>query len=123
MRAYSRMDAHFYVALGHALVIAPMLIYIGLAREKLPTSAYMGIGATGIGIFFYHAYKFYSRADYESGWINLIHVLLVAPLLMVIGWYGKQTSRRFFEMLLMLGFAALGYHGLNIVKTLSSQAE
>ena len=117
------MDAHFYVSLGHALVIAPVLIYIGLAREKLPASAYMGIGATGIGIFFYHAYKFYSRADYESGWINLIHVLLVAPLLMVIGYYGKQTSRRFFEMLLMLGFAALGYHGLNIVKTLSSQAE
>jgi len=123
MRAYSRMDAHFYVALAHALVIAPALIYIGLAREKLPASAYLGIGATGIGIFFYHAYKFYSRADYESGWINLIHVLLVAPLLMVIGWYGKQTSRRFFEMLLMLGFAALGYHGLTIVKTLSSQAE
>ena len=123
MRVYSRMDTHFYVALGHALVIAPVLIYIGLAREKLPQSAYMGIGATGIGIFFYHAYKFYSRADYESGWVNLIHILLVAPLLMVIGWYGKQTSRRFFEMLLMFGFGALGYHGLNVVKTLTNLEE
>ena len=123
MPPYNRMDAHFYVALGHALVIAPALIYIGLAREKLSQSAYMAIGATGIGIFFYHAYKFYSRADYESGWINLIHVLLVAPLLMVIGWYGKQTSRRFFEMLLMLGFAALGYHGLTVVKTLMNLEE
>lgn len=123
MRAYSRMDAHFYVSVGHALVIAPALIYIGLAREKLPASAYMGIGAMGIGIFFYHAYKFYSRPDYASGWVNLIHVLLVAPLLMVIGYYGQGTSRRFFEMLLMLGFAALGYHGLYIAKTLTSQAE
>jgi len=89
----------------------------------LPQSAYMAIGATGIGIFFYHAYKFYSRADYESGWVNLIHILLVAPLLMVIGWYGKQTSRRFFEMLLIFGFGALGYHGLNVVKTLANLTE
>ena len=117
------MDVHFYVALGHALVIAPGLIYIGLAREKLPQSAYMAIGAAGIGIFFYHAYKFYSRPDYQSGWINLILILLVAPLLMVIGWYGNQTSRRFFEMLLMLGFAALGYHGLTIAKTLMNLEE
>jgi hypothetical protein len=42
---------------------------------------------------------------------------------MVIGWYGKQTSRRFFEMLLMFGFAALGYHGLTVVKTLSNLPE
>ena len=117
------MDAHFYVSVGHALAIAPALIYIGLAREKLSQSAFMGVGAVGIGIFFYHAYKFYSRTDYESGWINLIHILLVAPLLMVIGFYGKQTSRRFFEMLLMVGFSALGYHGLNIVKTLSNLSE
>jgi hypothetical protein len=117
------MDEHFYVALGHAVVIAPSLIYIGLAREKLSQSAFMAIGVVGIGIFFYHAYKFYSRADYESGWINLIHVLLVAPLLVVIGFYGKQTSRRFFEMLLMVGFSALGYHGLNVVKTLSNLSE
>jgi hypothetical protein len=117
------MDTHFYVSVGHALAIAPALIYIGLAREKLSQSTFMTIGVVGIGIFFYHAYKFYSRTDYESGWVNLIHVLLVAPLLMVIGFYGKQTSRRFFEMLLMFGFGALGYHGLNVAKTLSNLSE
>ena len=117
------MDTHFYVSVGHALAIAPALIYIGLAREKLSQSTFMTIGVVGIGIFFYHAYKFYSRTDYESGWVNLINVLLVAPLLMVIGFYGKQTSRRFFEMLLMFGFGALGYHGLNVAKTLSNLSE
>lgn len=110
------MDAHFYVALFHVVLVAPALLYVGLARETIPEPAFVALGIVGIIIFFYHSYKFYSRADYQSGWINLIHVLLLAPLLMVLGWYGKQASRRFFEMLLLFGFAALGYHGLNLAR-------
>jgi len=112
------MDAHFYVAVFHVVLVAPILIYVGLAREKLPEWIYLALGAVGVGIFFYHAYKFYGRADYASGWVNLIHILIVAPLLMAIGWYGKAVARRFFEMLLLTAFAALGYHGLNIVRAI-----
>jgi hypothetical protein len=35
---------------------------------------------------------------------------LISPLLLWIGYYGKNTSRAAFELLLMLGFSALGYH-------------
>jgi hypothetical protein len=44
-------------------------------------------------------------------WVNLIHILLVGPLLLYIGYNGEKTPRLYFELLLMLGFAAIGYHG------------
>jgi NADH:ubiquinone oxidoreductase subunit K len=47
-------------------------------------------------------------------WVNLIHILLVAPVLFIIGYYGKATTRAFFEIILLLGFAALGYNVYNL---------
>jgi lipoprotein signal peptidase len=44
-------------------------------------------------------------------WVSLIHILLVGPLLVFIGYNAEKTSRLYFELLMMLGFAAIGYHG------------
>ena len=56
----------------------------------------------------YKAYKHIIKK--ESIWISLIHILLVGPLLIYIGYNAEKTSRKFFELLLMLGFASIGYH-------------
>jgi hypothetical protein len=32
-------------------------------------------------------------------------------LLIKIGYDGNKTSRKYFELLLMAGFASIGYHG------------
>jgi hypothetical protein len=37
-------------------------------------------------------------------------------LLVYIGYQGLETSRKFFEMLLMLGMASIGYHGYYLYK-------
>ena len=110
------MDAKLVINFMHVLLICPALIYVGLSREKIPEAGFIALGCIGIVIFFYHAYKLYIRSDTESGWVYLLHVLLVAPLLITIGFYGKQCPRRFFEMLLLVAFAAFGYHSLNIVR-------
>jgi hypothetical protein len=47
----------------------------------------------------------------KSAWVNYIHIFLVGPLLIYIGHTGKHTERKYYEMLLMLGFASIGYHG------------
>ena len=47
----------------------------------------------------------------KAYWVNLIHILLVGPVLVYIGYNGEKTQRLYFELLLMLGFAAIGYHG------------
>jgi hypothetical protein len=69
----------------------------------------LGLGAV---IVAYHTYRAATKSS--NAWVNLIHVLLVGPLLMYIGWTGDQTPRKFFELLLMFGFAAIGYHGYYI---------
>lgn len=52
------------------------------------------------------------RLQLKSGlaWINAIHVLFVGPLLFYIGYKNKDTPRSAFELLLLLAFAAGGYH-------------
>jgi hypothetical protein len=42
--------------------------------------------------------------------VNLIHALWVGPLLLYIGIHKKETVRAAYELLLLTGFAALGYH-------------
>jgi hypothetical protein len=48
-------------------------------------------------------------------WVNLIHIILVGPLLVYIGYHGVKTARLYFELLMLLGFAAIGYHGYYII--------
>jgi hypothetical protein len=38
------------------------------------------------------------------------------PLLMILARSKKDASRRYFEMLMLLGFAAFGYHGMYLVR-------
>jgi hypothetical protein len=47
-------------------------------------------------------------------------MLLVAPLLLWIGYYGKENTRAVFEMLLMLAFTALGYNLYSLVLELNT---
>jgi hypothetical protein len=45
-------------------------------------------------------------------------MFLIAPLLVYIGYNGYNGTdipRKFFELLLMAGFAAIGYHGFYLV--------
>ena len=54
----------------------------------------------------------------KSYWVNLIHIFIVGPILIYIGYNGEKTSRKYYEILLMLGFAALGYHGYYLAQAL-----
>jgi hypothetical protein len=45
--------------------------------------------------------------------INLLHVLLVAPLLIAVGYNGKKSSDMLFNLTLVLGVVVLLYHAYN----------
>jgi hypothetical protein len=106
------MDMHKMYYIFHVLFAAPLLIYIGIQGAKAPTWMYGLLGVLVLGIVGYHGYRAYQKiADGRSAWINWIHILLLAPVLGYIAVYQKDTERRVFEMAMMLGFAALGYHG------------
>ena len=109
------------ISAAHVLILAPALIYLGIYGNTMPDSVYTGILVAGILIALYHLYRAYSKiVEGKSAWVNWIHILVVAPLLIYIGANRKETPRRFFEMLLMAGFAGLGYHGYYLIRESAS---
>jgi hypothetical protein len=105
------MDSHALVHLFHILIVGGLFLYVGINRDKIYKPLFNILLFLGFVIIFYHLYKIYVYLNAgKSIYINLIHIFIVAPLLIYIGYTGVKTSRKYFEMLLMLGFAAIGYH-------------
>ena len=106
------MEIHTYVHLFHILFVGSLFLYVGIYRTLIPTIMYPILLWLGVFIIIYHIYKAYNYMKEGKGyWVNLIHILLVGPLLVYIGYNREKTARLYFELLLMLGFAAIGYHG------------
>ena len=114
------MDHHFILSLFHLLFVVPLLLFVGFQRADTPSWLYLSILALGLIILLYHGIRGVLRilSNSHYAWVNLIHVLLVAPLLLTIGWKGKDTPRSAYEMLLLLGFGAMGYHLFSLVRLL-----
>jgi len=106
------MELRTYVHLFHILFVGSLFLYVGINRTSIPTLMYPILLGLGVFIIFYHSYKLYNYMKLgKSYWVNLIHILLVGPLLIYIGYNREKTARLYFELLIMLGFAAIGYHG------------
>ena len=120
-----KYDNHFMLSLFHILVIAPLLLFVGFQRADTPPWLYNVFLVMGIIILFYHGYRLSVRLRDNSGyaWVNLIHMLFVAPLLLYIGYHKKETPRSAYEITMMLGFAALGYHLFSLVRSIEIHAE
>jgi membrane-bound metal-dependent hydrolase YbcI (DUF457 family) len=111
------LSSHGIINLMHVAFIAPLLIYVGFARDTIPEWLFYVLGALGVFVLLYQLYKAYGKIkEGKSAWIQWIHVFLVAPLLILLGVLRKDTERRYFEMLLLLGLGALGYHGIYLIR-------
>jgi hypothetical protein len=111
------MDVFFLIAILHVVVIVPVLLFVGFNRAATPEWVYNVLFGTGILVLVYHSYKAITRILAASPflWINLIHVLLIAPLLIWIGYHGKRTERPAYDMLLIAAFGAFGFHLYRII--------
>jgi hypothetical protein len=118
-------DNHFWLAIIHLLFVVPLFLYVGFLRSETPRWLYLALLTIGIVILVYHGFKLLVRLSNRSSysWVNAIHVLLVAPLLIYIGYNKKDTPRSGYELLLMAGFAAAGYHLFSIIKQLQAHPE
>jgi uncharacterized membrane protein len=101
------MDKLFYVHLFHIIIVSSLFYYIGTAQDKLPKFIYPILIGLGFFIILYHIYKSLYKSD---AWINYIHILIIGPLLIYIGFNKNKTPRKFFEIILMFAFASFGYH-------------
>jgi len=109
--------SHIGLSIFHIAIVAPALLYVAIMRGQLSPWIFSLLSGVAIIIFVYHGYKAFIKwkAQSPSLWINLLHILLVAPLLLFIGSKGYDTPRWAFELLAMLGFASLGYHIYSII--------
>ncbi len=110
-------QSHIPIALFHLLIVAPFFLYVAIVRGQLMPWIFSALLGLGLVIMVYHAYKTVIKwqAHSLSAWVNIIHVVAIAPLLIFIGASGYDTPRWAFEVLAMFGFAAAGYHLYNLV--------
>lgn len=110
------MSTEQLVHLFHIIIVGGLFLYVGTQRENITSSMFTVLFWLGLVIVVYHTYKTYNYINIGKGyWVNLIHIFIVGPLLTYIGYNKQETSRKYFEILLMLGFASIGYHTYYLV--------
>lgn len=117
------MNPHAAISLFHILAIVPFFLYVGFQRAANPTPIYYILLGLGLLLLIYHGYKTIARLRANSPyvWVNAIHAAIIGPLLLYIGLKGQDTPRAAYEMLLLLGFAAGGYHMYNLVVSMNTE--
>ena len=119
------MTDHIQLSAFHALVVAPFFLYVAFVRGQLMPWVFTVLQVLGLVVLLYHAYRIVTRWKSHglTVWVNILHVLAVAPILLYIGCMGYDTPRWAFEVLAMFGFAAAGYHLYNLVMEIQTMYE
>ena len=102
------MNKLFFVHLFHMLIIGILFLYVGINKNKNPSFIYPVLIVLGIFLIFYQGYNIIAHGKYQ--WVSYFHLVIVAPLLIYIGFWKKNTPYYFYQFLIMLAFAAIGYH-------------
>ena len=106
------MDKHKIINLFHIFIAVPLLFLLYSKRDKLTSPVCFTIILISFGAMLYHIIRMIDKEN-KMKWVNLIHVALVFPLLLWIGWNCEKTPRKYFEMILLMAFGGLGYHAYN----------
>lgn len=119
------IDLHFLLSVFHLLIIAPLLLFVGFQRSATPRWLYTVLLSLGALLFVYHGGRALTRWQARSArtWVNLLHVIAVAPLFVYIGYLGDGTPRAAYELLLILAWGMVGYHLFQLVRLLEAHPE
>ena len=102
---------NLFVHLFHIIIVGSLFLYVGINRDSSSKYIFDLLLVLGVIILLYHIYKTYIKLIKNiNPWVNLFHIFIVSPIVIYIGYNGKETKRLYFELLLMLAFAAIGYH-------------
>ncbi len=115
------MDSHLLLSLFHIFAVVPLLLYVAINRADTARPVYGVLLVLGAIVTLYHGYKAWNRfvAGSSALWISALHFVYVGPLLMYIGYRGKDTPRYAYELLALFAFAALGYHTYHLIMSMN----
>lgn len=103
----------FHIILGIIILIL-IKTYDSSVREKfLETNKYIFL-VVGIIIFSYHVYKFV-QSEYKK-WIYIMHFLLIAPTIMLLGFYPSTTI----QILTLIATSMISFHTYLIIEKMTS---
>lgn len=114
------LDAHMILSLFHLVFVVPLLLFVGFQRSDTPRWVYLSLLSIGLLVLLYHAVRLIQRLGTHMVWIHMLHVTTIAPVLILLGWRGRDAPRWMYEVVLMLGFGAGGYHLLHLVRGLEA---
>jgi len=97
----------------HVLLVAPLFLYVGAWHDTQPAWVYWVLLGMGLVVTLYHGQKMLASLP-SPWWVNVFHALVVGPVLIWLGWKGKQAPEFLYPVMSLLGFAALGYHGQRV---------
>ena len=104
------------IHLIHIILFGGLFLYVGITGINIPRFMYPILLALGVIIILYHTFAVYKKLQNEKNpWVNVIHIFFIAPILIYIGAIKEQSQRHYFEILLLLGFASIGYHSYYMI--------
>ena len=110
------LSYHTMINLFHVFVVVPLIFLLYAKRKQLNPSVCKAILITAIIILLFPIGAYIKIKDPKRRWVFLLHIFIIVPIFAMIGYKCKDTPRKYFEMALIVAFAALGYHSYNAVK-------
>ncbi len=110
------------INLFHILVVVPLLFLAYRKRNEIPVLAYKIALVFLVLTLLGHIYMYMNLTTENKwkDWIYMLHILVVFPVLIYLCWLGVHSppppARKWFELALVLAFAALGYHTFNLIR-------
>jgi hypothetical protein len=127
----SNMDYGKQINLLHSLAIGPLLVWTGYqlsSGKSVANVLRLALLIGGVGAILFHGYK--SMQHQKEGHslmttygyqVNALHFFFIGPLVAWVGYklhQGKRVTELEHTTMLLLGAAAMLYHGYNVYKKL-----
>jgi len=106
------------VSIIHVFIIVPFLLYCVSKGNSMSVYVKYALLLTGAYVMLFHGYKILTNSLNLSviRIINWIHLIIIGPLLIYIGYTAPNTRANYFDYLGIIAYAALVYHGYYLVK-------
>jgi hypothetical protein len=93
-----------YILIIHALVVGPLLTYIGYMKTKTHNNIFNLLLVLGVVVGLYHLYLLFNNYSSKNiNWLHVFHVLYVAPLLIYIAINKGRVKYPLMDILFILG--------------------